>query len=253
MRVTPSGVSAASSSRRAWVAVAGRLAGSLSRSRPTTASTSGPTSGRRTEGGVGVSLTCRYSNATGVSALNGGAPVSISVRTQPRAYRSDCGPAGRPDACSGETYAAVPTTVMVCVSAPDPSARAMPKSRTRVRPSSAMRMLPGVMSRWTTPARCAASNASQTSAAMPTQRATGSGPSALRTSRRVRPRTSSMTMNAVWPSTPASKIVTSPGCGSAATCRASRVKRARKTGSVAYCSRRTFTATSRSKTRSRAA
>ena len=44
-----------------------------------------------------------YATATGVSPRNGTSPVSISYRTMPSEYRSDCTVTGWPSACSGET------------------------------------------------------------------------------------------------------------------------------------------------------
>ncbi len=183
-------------------------------------------------------------------AENGGAPVSISNKTQPREYRSDCGPAAWPDACSGDRYAAVPSTPRVPVVPSPPSARAMPKSRTLTSPPPVSTMFAGLMSRCTSPAACATSSASQTAAAMRTASPSGSGPAWSRTCRRVGPTTSSITMNAEVPSTPESNTVTSRGWLSRAACRASRSNRARNPGSAAYCGLSTLTATSRPSTSS---
>ena len=136
--------------------------------------------------------------------------MSISNSTQPREYKSACGPAGRPEACSGDRYAAVPSTIAVPVPLVPPSARAMPKSRTLTSPP-ASTMFAGVMSRCTSPAACATSSASQTPAAIRAASPAGSVPALSRTWRRVRPATSSITMNGVWPSTPESNTVTSRG------------------------------------------
>ena len=64
-----------------------------------------------------------------------------------------------PAACSGLMYAGVPTIMPICVRSPTRSrvaARAlpMPKSATTAWPSCS-RMFSGLMSRWTTPCRCA--------------------------------------------------------------------------------------------------
>src|SRR6266536_6438345 len=50
----------------------------------TTASSAGPTCGLRREGGAGASATCRATTASGLSATNGGAPVSSSYSTAKR-------------------------------------------------------------------------------------------------------------------------------------------------------------------------
>ena len=124
--------------------------------------------------------------------------MSISNSTQPSEYKSACGPAGRPDACSGDRYAAVPSTPAVPVTPAAPSARAMPKSSTLTCPP-ASTMFAGVMSRCTSPAACATSSASHTAAAMRTASPAASIPASSRTCRRVRPATSSITMNGVRP------------------------------------------------------
>ena len=61
---------------------------------------------------------------------------------------------GWPCACSGERYCAVPMIEPVSVMS-DAPARAMPKSVTLARPSSSTITLCGLMSRCTTPRRCA--------------------------------------------------------------------------------------------------
>ena len=67
---------------------------------------------------------------------------------------------GWPVACSGETYRAVPITIPVAVRFMSGTlALAMPKSVILVVPSAVTSRLPGLMSRCTIPARCAASSA----------------------------------------------------------------------------------------------
>lgn len=59
-----------------------------------------------------------------------------------------------PSACSGAMYEGVPMAVPIRVaSTPEPGSRmrATPKSSTFTSPASVMKMLPGLMSRWTIP------------------------------------------------------------------------------------------------------
>ena len=84
--------------------------------------------------------------------------------------------------------------VWVTVAALSASARAMPKSITLTAPASVIITLAGLMSRCTMPLRWLKSSAPQTSATISMARRIGSRPSALSTSRRVRPWTYSMTM-----------------------------------------------------------
>ena len=72
-----------------------------------------------------------------------------------------------PSTCSGATYLAVPTMRPGWVRSAPSAALAMPKSATFTRPSPASSTLAGLMSRWTRPARWAASSASATWAARP--------------------------------------------------------------------------------------
>ena len=119
-------------------------------------------------------------------------------------------------------------TVCVAVSAWDPvgsESWVMPKSSTRTRPSAAYAMLPGLMSRCTSPRACAASRADATWRPTSTTSSTGSGPSAS-SSARLGPGSSSMTMKAVSPSTPLSCTVTTFGWLRPAVARASRSNRA---------------------------
>src|SRR6476646_10311656 len=67
---------------------------------------------------------------------------------------SDAVVTGRPCACSGDRYCAVPSTEPVWVISEAP-ARAIPKSVTRARPSESTRTFCGFRSRWTMPCSCA--------------------------------------------------------------------------------------------------
>src|SRR5258708_756019 len=62
-------------------------------------------------------------------------------------------------ACSGETYCAVPITMPLCVRCAASIARAIPKSVIFTCPSGVISRFPGLMSRCTMPASCAAATA----------------------------------------------------------------------------------------------
>ena len=118
-----------------------RSFGSLEKIRPSVSATDSPSNARR--------------------------PVSISCSTTPKAQMSARLSAGRPLACSGDMYAAVPRIMPICVArlvsvgefdgdispcAPSPSvppamAFASPKSRTLAVPSARILMLAGFRSR----------------------------------------------------------------------------------------------------------
>ena len=139
----------ANSAAPAW-----RSAGTFANAFSTARSTPGETVSRTVRMGATGSTACRARIACAVGPVNGGAPVSISYTTQPRAYRS-LRPSTPPSSvpCSGLMYAGVPSAIPVSVSRSLPAAliaRAIPKSVTRARPS-ASRMFSGLMSRCTTP------------------------------------------------------------------------------------------------------
>ena len=79
-------------------------------------------------------------------------------------------------------------------SVPPAMAWAMPKSATFTWPLGEIRMLPGLMSRCTTPLRWAKPSAAATSAVISAARRGCSGPSVRTISDRLRPSTYSMTM-----------------------------------------------------------
>ena len=142
--------------------------------------------------------------------------------------------------------AAVWVTVCVLLAA----ARAMPKSITLTSPAGVSMTLAGLMSRWTIPAACATDSAAQTSATISRARCGSSRPSDCTTSRSVRPRTCSMTIQGTPPvpstaSSPVSYTETMHGAFSDAADCASRRKRCWNDGSRARSARRTLTATSR--------
>ena len=97
---------------------------------------------------------CFIAISTGLSPVNGTSPVRSSKRTIPVEYRSDVWSTGAPRACSGERYCAVPMIAPSSVIWLAP-ARAIPKSVTLTTPSGSTITLWGLMSRWTTPFRCA--------------------------------------------------------------------------------------------------
>ena len=101
-----------------------------------------------------------------------------------------------PRACSGERYWAVPTTACcwVTVAAESSMARAIPKSMTFTMPVEVSIMFPGLMSRWTIPARWEYSNASRTPVTISTASEMGTASPSPRSSRTVCPSTYSMTM-----------------------------------------------------------
>ena len=122
--------------------------------------------------------------------------MSISNNTTPVEYRSVRASTVSPLACSGEKYDAVPRIAVVCATVVDESetARAMPKSMTFTWPVVVIMMLPGLMSRCTTPARCEYSSAVSTPSMTRTAAAGSSGPSWMMSLSR-RPSTNSMMMN----------------------------------------------------------
>ena len=106
---------------------------------------------------------------------------------------SDAGVAARPIACSGERYCAVPMTIPDAVIGIWLVAVEMPKSVIFTRPERASRMLPGLTSRCTTPATCAACSARAVWARIGSRRRVGSTGSRSSRSDIGSPRTSSMT------------------------------------------------------------
>src|SRR5918994_3540209 len=156
---------------------------------------------------------------------------------------------GRPCACSGDRYEAVPriAAVWATVSAVVVT-RAMPKSVTFTSPRGSSMMLPGLMSRWITPCAWAASSARHTSIAMSIARSGRMRPPPARISASVRPSTYSITMKCTPSSDPVSNTETMCGCPMLAAACASRRNRWTKPASSTNCGARTFTATVRPRT-----
>jgi len=139
-------------------------------------------------------------------------PVNISNSTQPNAQMSARRSTGLALACSGDIYAAVPSSTPSCVAirllvgdlemsivemSPS-SALARPKSRIFTVSSAATFMLAGFRSRWMIPRSCAYSTASAICRATRTDSSTGIGP-ALTRSASVGPSTNSITRARVLP------------------------------------------------------
>ena len=125
-------------------------------------------------------------------------------------------------------------------------ARASPKSATLTRPSEEMRTFSGLMSRWTMPARWAASSADSTGAMTSRDCRGESRPRSRIRSRRVAPSTYSMTRKTTPLSLPWSKTATTLGWLSRAADLASRVNLETNSGSSASVECMTLTATRRS-------
>ena len=111
----------------------------------------------------------------------------------PIEYRSERASTGRPCACSGERYCAVPMIEPVSVMSEVP-ARAIPKSVTRTRPSLSISTLWGLRSRWTMPRLWAKRAARRIWSVMSTAASGGAGPFSRMMSLSVRPSTNSIAM-----------------------------------------------------------
>ena len=157
---------------------------------------------------------------------------------------------------------AIPSSVMASVASRVASSvisvsrsLASPKSSTFTRPSSLTMMLPGLTSRWTMPLSCAAASASAMGMARSNNRSSSNPRLGIRVAR-VWPSTSSMVRKwtagtvagrSVWSRSACSteKMVTMLGWLRAATARASRLKRSRRSGSEAIFAGSTLSATLR--------
>ncbi len=194
--------------------------------------------------------------AVTVGRRNGERPVSAVCRVTPALHRSPAGVVPPDSSRSGGMYSGEPISVPVRVIAVPPSTVAMPKSVMTTRSPPSTITLPGLMSRCTTPARCAACSPSSSPRASRAARAGGGGPSARSSSSSERPRSSSITTHGVPPWSKTSCTVTTDGCSIRAAARASRSTRCRvsarsASGSDAGSST-SLTATSRSRAVSQA-
>lgn len=154
--------------------------------------------------------------------------------------------------CSGDMYAGEPSTLPGVVSGDsgNRSSRAIPKSMIRG-PSGESRMLDGLMSRCTTPARCTWANACATASARDWSRPEDSGPLSATCCWIVGPGTNSLTMYGCRPVRSASRtraVASSPTRLAAPN---SRRTRASATSSYSLPGSRNFT-TTRCPVRSRA-
>ena len=124
---------------------------------------------------------------------NGRWPVSSSYSTMPALKTSERGSTALPMHCSGDMYDGVPITMPVSVRF-DMSTRATPKSATLSSPVGVTIRFDGLMSRWTTPQRCANSSASSSWVISATSCAKSNEVRRVRYSRSPVPSTYSITM-----------------------------------------------------------
>ncbi len=198
-------VSSSSITMRASPMACKRCFGSFFRQRWRRARTGfGVVAGSRFQSGSALMISASVSVT--LSPLNAMVPANISKRTHPKPQMSARRSTGRPFACSGGMYAAVPMMTPACVArfgsvgelrmseltTGPSSALARPKSSSLTVPSALTFMFAGFTSRWTMPRSCAYSRASQICFAMGSASSAGIGP-ARRQSASVRPSTSSIT------------------------------------------------------------
>ncbi len=228
-----------------------RCAGSRSSDRRTARSSVGGTSPRSAAiGAIGACTTwCSTSNIE--SPLNSRRPERHSYRITPSANWSLLASMARDSfACSGDMYWGVPSSALVRVSPPSPSAPptlAMPKSRsigcTTPGLGTESIKLPGLRSRWTIPAAWVAATADSTGSIRSTADVTGSASSRRRRAVNVSPSRYSITRKGAPPSIPTSNTPTMCGCSRAAVACASWRKRAFISGCCAMFGCSTLTAT----------
>src|SRR6266536_1068300 len=190
---TSSAGSLVAATRRSWYQTSadlGRWWDSL-RSRRSTTGPSAPR--RRACRGGSFTIAFRTSNWA-LLDLKGGSPSTAKYRVAPSAHRSVAGPTSSPLICSGAMYVGEPPSPPVTVSSGSPVSEAVPKSVSLVVPSSRTSTLLGFTSRWTIPARCAASRVASSRRPTMAARRGSSGPLAATNWSRVGASTSSMTM-----------------------------------------------------------
>ena len=182
----------------------------------------------------GASWTTAVAVARAVPSRNGGSPSTMKYSSAPSAHRSVAGVMSPPVACSGAMYDGEPTMRPVFVTRDSSRMVATPKSVSLALSSWSTRTLAGFTSRWTTPARCAASSAVSTCRPRRAARSWGSGPSSATSWARLGPSTSSMTSQMAPDSSTTSYTATVAGLFSRAEACASRRARAR-TASASSC------------------
>ena len=211
---------APSSAAAASAIVGKRSSGAFSSARSTTASIAGGTLRRR---GGSTSAMARSSVSTPSSVPHGLRPVSSSNATVPHANWSVLPSTRCPRTCSGAMYAGVPANTLALIDArrtasvmscPAGSAssvrRAMPKSSTFTTPSARTMTFSGFTSRWTMPARWAASSARAMSTSQ-RRRCSAGTPARPMKARSGVPATSSIARKAMPSCSPTSKIETALG------------------------------------------
>ena len=119
---------------------------------------------------------------------NGGRPVAAKATVAAQACTSDDAVLGWPSMTSGDRYPGVPMNIPVMVSRVESSTWAIPKSITTGWPLTSI-TLPGLRSRWTTPAAWIAARASASPCASRARAAPPSGPLSRTTWSSVRPGT----------------------------------------------------------------
>ncbi len=168
----------------------------------TSASSDGVIPGANRDGAGTTSLTCLYATASGVSAVCGWAPVSISNSITPAAYTSVRASAVPRETCSGARYAAVPISMPVFVWLAPAIVRASPKSATLTEWPDVSSTFSGLTSRCAIPAACAAASPARMPSMMSSASRGLSRPRSFIRSRSVRPGTYSMARYSMRPSAP---------------------------------------------------
>ena len=158
----------------------------------------------------------------------GPSPVAANSRVAPSEKTSEAGETGSPRACSGAMKPGVPTTMPATVRPWVWSRlRATPKSARHGSPRSSNRMLAGLMSRWTMPARWAEDNAPSRRRACRSTSSAGAGPCWATRSARLPPDMYGMTSTISSPSSITSSRPTTFGWCSLRRTSASRRRRCR--------------------------
>nr|BFF24885.1 hypothetical protein GCM10025732_28500 [Glycomyces mayteni] len=160
----------------------GRSAGSGARHRVASARTRAGTPDRS-----GAARTTLFIVSSVEAPENGPVPVQANTSTEPSENTSEAAVSGCDRVCSGDMNPGVPMSAPVRVRSEPSAARAMPKSMTRG-PLDSRITLPGLRSRWITPAAWIDASAEASPAASRIAAASGSGPAAFTASSRVGPR-----------------------------------------------------------------